>query len=107
MPASADGLSVTRPSWLAATASMNVTTGVAMPSLSPLSTLSARRNRSGTRRSLITCALSAASVGARAAPRNPARAHGNESNIRAATMPPRAIDSGRPMPRSRTGSVRS
>ncbi len=53
-PASNDALSLTVPSWLAATASMTVTIGVAMPSFSPLSTFRARRSRIGIRSSLIT-----------------------------------------------------
>ena len=53
-PASYEGLSLTMPSWLAAMASITVTIGVAMPSFSPLSTLSPRRIRMGIRLSLMT-----------------------------------------------------
>ena len=76
------------PSSSAATASVKTTIGVTMPSLSPLSTLRVRRTRVGIRSSLITCALSAASVGARAAPTKPASAHVKSWNIHAATSEP-------------------
>ena len=55
-----------------------VTNGVAMPSFSPLSTLSTRRMRAGTCVSSTTCAPSAASVGATAAAIT-AAAHGSRS----------------------------
>ena len=91
------------PSWLAATASVNATTGVTMPSLSPLSTLSNRRSRMGTRRSLITWALSAASVGANVAPTKPANAQDRSSKIHAAAKDPSSTERGSPIPSSRAG----
>ena len=95
------------PSWLAATASMKTTIGVAMPSFSPLSTLSARRSRPGMRASLITCTLRAASVGASAAPTKPASAHGNPSKSQSASRPPSSTESGRPMPSNLIGTATS
>ena len=65
----------------AAPAMATVTTGVAMPSLSPLSTFSTRRTRSGTAGSVITAAPSAASVGASAAPTSSAIQTPMPSNI--------------------------
>ena len=95
------------PSPAAATVRVNTTTGVAMPSLRPLSTLMTRRHRCGTRRSLITGALSAASVGARAAPTKPASAHVRSSRSTAAPTAPSTIESGSPIPSSRAGKARS
>ena len=57
-----------RPASAAMPARATITTGVAMPSLRPLSTLSVCRIRFGTRRSDITAEPRAASVGASAAP---------------------------------------
>ena len=91
------------PSSLAATASAKATTGVTMPSLSPLSTLSNRRSRMGTRRSLITCALSAASVGANVAPTKPANAQDRSPKIHAAAKDPSSTESGSPIPSNRAG----
>ena len=85
----------------------NVTTGVAMPSLRPLSTFSTRRTRTGRRSSAITDALSAASVGARLAAISPARASGRLGNRTTATAVPARIDSGSPMASSRAVRGRS
>ena len=97
----------TTPSAVAAAAMQNVTTGVAMPSLRPLSTLRTRRTRAGRRSSPITDALSAASVGARLAAIRPARASGRLGNRTTATAVPARIDSGRPMANKRPVSGRS
>ncbi len=60
----------------AATAAMNrVTNGVAIPSLRPLSTFSARRIRAGTDLLVTTARPSAASVGARMVATSAAAAH--------------------------------
>jgi hypothetical protein len=59
-----------------------VTSGVAIPSLRPLSTLSARRIRTGTALLVTTARPSAASVGARIAATNAAAAHPTLGNTR-------------------------
>ena len=84
----------TWPSWLAATARATMTTGVTIPSLRPLSTLSDRRRRIGMRVSLITCTLSAASVGASDAPRNSASPHGRSNTIAPPATLPRCTAAG-------------
>ena len=104
LSSSKDTLSLTWPSWLAATAMETVTMGVAMPSLRPLSTLSARRSRIGIRSSLMTCKLNAASVGASDAPRNSASPQGRSKSSPAMTAPSTTLR-GKPMPRRRTGRV--
>ena len=95
------------PSTVAADAMHSVTTGVAMPSLRPLSTLRTRRTRAGRRWSAITAALRAASVGAREAPISPASASGMLGNTSTASTVPATIDSGRPTPSRRPVSGRS
>ena len=88
--------------WSLATPAMATSTiGVAMPSLSPLSTFSARRTFAGTCGFDMTGAPSAASVGASAAPTSSA-AHGSKPSTTIAAPAPRAIVSGRPTPSSRT-----
>ena len=66
----------------AAAAMKRVTSGVAIPSLRPLSTLSARRIRTGTALLVTTARPSAASVGARMAAINAAAAHPTPGNMR-------------------------
>ena len=61
----------------------------------------------GIRRSLITWALSAASVGANVAPTKPASAQVRSSRSHAASSDPRSTDRGRPTPRSRAGNKMS
>ena len=95
------------PSAVAVAAMQNVTTGVAMPSLRPLSTFSTRRTPTGSRSSAITDALSAASVGARLAAIKPARARGKLGNSTTARAVPARIDSGNPIASSRVVSDRS
>ena len=80
----------------AADAMQNVTTGVAMPSFSPLSTFSTRRTRTGSRSSAMTGALNAASVGARLAPIRAARASGGSGTAASGHPVPARIDRGRP-----------
>ena len=80
------------------------TAGRRSPSLSPLSTLSPWRIRSGTRSSLTTACPSAASVGARTTPRITASQNERTPKIAAAAIAPSAIVSGRPMPSSRSGT---
>ena len=92
---------------VAAAAMANVTTGVATPSFSPLSTLSTRRTRAGSRSSAITVALSAASVGARLAPITNASASGRLGNKMTAAAVPARMDSGSPIPSSREVNGRS
>ncbi len=78
-----------------------------MPSLSPLSTLSTRRTRVGSRSSAITGALNAASVGARLAAIRPAKAIGRLGKNRIASAVPATMDSGSPIPSKRAVSGRS
>jgi hypothetical protein len=59
-----------------------VTNGVAMPSLRPLSTFSARRIRTGTALLVTTASPSAASVGARMVAIKAAAAHPTSGNVR-------------------------
>ena len=82
------------------------TIGVTIPSLSPLSTFSARRTRGGTRGLDMTGAPSAASVGASAAPTRRA-AHGSRPSTSIAAPAPSATVSGRPTPSSRAYVPRS
>ena len=107
VPASYVTLPATMPSWLAATASMKTTIGVAMPSFRPLSTFSALRSRPGMRSSSITWTLRAASVGASAAPMKPASAHGNPLKSQPASRPPRSTDRRSPMLSNLVGTARS
>ena len=95
------------PSTVAVAAMQNVTTGVAMPSLRPLSTFSTRRTPIGSRSSAITEALSAASVGARLAAIRPASASGRLGKSTTASAVPATIDSGSPIASSRAVSGRS
>ncbi len=92
------------PSSEANSARNNARNGVASPSLSPLSTFSARRMRTGTAGSVKTARPSAASVGARIVPMTAAAAQPSAWNIRPATSVPRAIVSGSPSRSSRPGS---
>jgi hypothetical protein len=71
-----------RPSSAATTAMKRVTNGVAIPSLSPLSTFSARRIRTGTDLLVTTAKPSAASVGARIVAIKAAAAHPIPGNMR-------------------------
>ncbi len=80
-----------------------VTKGVAIPSLRPLSTLSARRIRVGTDLLVTTANPSAVSVGARIVAINAAAAHGISGNTRWATSAPARIVSGSPTNSSRVG----
>ena len=82
-------------------AKATITTGVAMPSLSPLSTLRVCRIRFGTRRSDITAEPRAASVGASAAPSSRAYQGLTPSSVTAAKVP-RAMVRGSPTASSRT-----
>ena len=91
------------PSWLAATTRVKATMGVTMPSLRPLSTLRARRSRSGIFSSLTTWALRAASVGASVAATKQTRASERSSKHHAATIAPSTSVRGRPIPSSRAG----
>ena len=79
------------------------TTGSAIPSLRPLSTLSACRTRTGTPGLLTTACPSAASVGASTAPSTAASSQLNSGSSNLATTAPRPIVSGNPMPSKRTG----
>ena len=74
-----------------------MTNGVAMPSLSPLSTLSARRSREGMSRSDMIAAPSAASVGATAVPITALTTHDSPGTSVCATTVPSAMVSGSPM----------
>ena len=85
----------------------NVTTGVAIPSLSPLSTLSTLRTPTGSRSSAMTEALNAASVGARLAAIKPASATGKLGNTTIATAMPATIERGSPIPSRREVRGRS
>ncbi len=80
-----------------------VTTGVAIPSLRPLSTFKERRIDCGSDASDTTLALSAASVGASTAPNRAASSHGRSVKSSALSPNPIANVSGRPMARSRVG----
>ena len=95
------------PSSVAATARVNATIGVTIPSLSPLSTLRARRRRIGICSSLMTWALRAASVGARVAATKQTRASDRSSKHHAATTAPRTSVRGSPIPSRRTGTPMS
>ncbi len=92
---------------VAAAASTMTTTGVANPSLRPLSTLSARRTRSAIRVSEMTVALSDASVAASTAATRMARIHVMWGSTTKPTTVPRAIDTGRPMASSLKGHAAS
>ena len=85
----------------------NVTNGVAMPSLRPLSTLSARRILAGTTGFDTTARPRAASVGARIEAMRAAAAQRASGNKNFATIVPRMIVSGRPTSRSRVGKCES
>ena len=92
----------------AATIAMNrVTNGVAIPSFSPLSTLSARRMRTGTALLVTTAIPSAVSVGAKMAATSAAGPHPTSGNMTWATSAPAAIVSGKPMNSSRDGTLAS
>ena len=74
-----------------------LTNGVAMPSFSPLSTLSVRRTPEGTRSSAMIVAPRAASVGATMAPMAAATHSPLLPKRRAAVAAPAAMVSGSPM----------
>src|SRR5580693_887269 len=92
---------------VAAPAMATKTTGVAIPSLSPLSMLSSRRIRAGTAGFTITPAPRAASVGARAAPTSRASQTFMPLKSASASSIPRPIVSGSPIPSSRRHRPRS
>src|SRR5580693_3581037 len=92
---------------VAAPAMATKTTGVAIPSLSPLSMLSSRRIRAGTAGFTITPAPRAASVGARAAPTSRASQTFMPLKSASASSIPRPIVSGSPTPSSRRHRPRS
>ena len=83
------------------------TTGRAIPSLRPLSTLRPWRIRTGTSRLLTTACPSAASVGARTAPMRTASQSPRPGRIVQAARAPAATVRGRPMPSSRAGRLPS
>ena len=87
-----------------ASARNNVTSGVAIPSFSPLSMFSARRIRTGTRRSVKIGNPNAASVGARMAPIKSAKPSPSAGNNPIAAAAPRSTVRGMPISRSRAGS---
>ncbi len=91
----------------AAKARNSVTNGVAIPSLSPLSTFSARRIRTGTFGSLKIGRPNAASVGARMAAMSAAKARPSPRSTIRATIVPSRIVSGMPIASSRPGSLAS
>jgi hypothetical protein len=78
-----------------------MTTGVAIPSFRPLSTVINRRVLDGTAGSLTTGVPSAASVGARAAPTRRASQVPSPGRCQAASAQPASTVSGRPMPSNR------
>ena len=86
------------PSSVAATTRVKATIGVTMPSLSPLSTLRARRSRIGICSSLTTWALRAASVGASVAATKQTMARDRSAKHHAATIAPSTSVRGRPNP---------
>ena len=88
-----------------ATASSTVTTGTAIPSLSPLSTLRVWRILTGSRRSLTTACPSAASVGANTAASSAASIMLRPGTTTTASPVPARIVNGRPMPSIRPGSA--
>ena len=92
---------------VAAPASATATKGVAMPSLSPLSTLISLRIRSGTSGLRIMPAPRAASVGARAAPTSSASQMSVLGSSTNASRVPRPMVSGRPTASSRAYRVQS
>ena len=80
-----------------------MTNGVAIPSLRPLSTFSARRILAGTAGFVTTASPRAASVGARIDAMSAAAAHPASGKSNLAATVPRTIVSGRPTRSSRTG----
>jgi hypothetical protein len=76
-----------------------------MPSLRPLSKLSASRITAGTVRFVTTGLPSAASVGASIAASKANSSVASEGNTIAATTKPNTIVNGRPISRSRSGST--
>ena len=106
-PIASSSSAATGPLWAASSvaatpAIATSTTGVAIPSLSPLSTLISRRIRAGTAGLTIMLAPSAASVGASAAPTSNASQISPYPGRASASKVPRPIVSGSPMPSSRT-----
>ena len=100
--------------WVPLTASVvtapamkRLTNGVAMPSLSPLSTLSKRRTPDGTRSSCMMDAPRAASVGATMAPIAAATQSPLLPKRSAAVSAPAPIVSGKPIPSRRAGRATS
>ena len=92
---------------VAAPAMATSTSGVAIPSLRPLSTLISRRILAGTAGLTIMPAPRAASVGASAAPMSRASQMSLTPGRMNASSVPRPMASGRPMPSSRRHSPRS
>ena len=90
------------PAAAAAPAIATITTGVAMPSLRPLSTVISWRIRDGTAGFVTTGIPRAASVGASAAPTRRASHSPNWGKNQRARAHPNTIVSGRPAPSSRT-----
>ena len=88
------------------TARKTVTNGVAMPSFSPLSMLSARRIRTGTALSVTTAIPSAASVGASTAAMRAASAQVSPGNTSIATTAPSTRVRSSPTLSSRAGHAR-
>ena len=80
----------------------SMTTGVAIPSLRPLSTVISRRIREGTAGLVTTGMPSAASVGASAAATSSASHTPSPGNSHTASSQPARMVSGRPTPSSRT-----
>ena len=95
------------PSTEAAPAIARTTTGVAIPSLRPLSTVISRRIRDGTALFVTTGTPSAASVGAKAAATSRASQRSSPGRSQTATAHPSRIVRGRPKPSSRTQRPRS
>jgi hypothetical protein len=91
-----------RPSADAAPAIATMTTGVAIPSLRPLSTVISRRIREGTAGLVTTGTPSAASVGANAAAIGRASHRPIPGNSNTASSQPAKMVSGRPTPSNRT-----
>ena len=89
----------------AAKAAIIRTSGKASPSFSPLSTVSARRWRSGTSLLLITASPSAASVGTRMAAISATMARGQPGNSSQPATQPKAKHSGIPITSIRTGQA--
>jgi hypothetical protein len=84
-----------------------MTTGVAIPSLRPLSTVMSRRTRDGTVGFVTTGTPNAASVGASAAATSRASHTSSPDTSQRASTHPSTMVSGRPIPSNRTYRPRS